>query len=199
MLADIGIAEGNVHRTLHALRFLELLDEEGHPTHNFEAIQVASPEEYQNLLEGLVRHAYSEVWASGVDPSHDQLDVINNHFRRYAPTSQRYRQVTLFLALCREAGIEVLDAPRDRSTRKPVAPSATKKVKSEKVPHVARDNIVVPAVSPPADLRTQYLQVLVDTVRHIGERGEVPPRDLLERIETLLGVAAPLSDRADSV
>ena len=134
-----------------------------------------------------MRKSYSEVFAL-VDPSKDQLEVINNHFRRYMPTSQRYRQVTLFLALCRAAGIQVLDAPRDRSTRKPVAGSKPKAPKAVAA-RVIRDNSDVPTSYESGNLRTQYLQALIETVRHMGSRGEVPPQDLLVRIEKLLDVS----------
>ena len=38
-----------------------------------------------------------------------------NAFEKYLPRSQHGRQVTLFLGLCREAGIPALDLPRRRS------------------------------------------------------------------------------------
>jgi hypothetical protein len=188
LLVDVGISEGNAHRVLHALRFLGLLDDDGHPTNNFEALQIASDEEYRELLAGFVRAAYAEVLAI-VDPSRDQLDTITNHFRRYLPTSQRGRQVTLFLGLCREAGIPLLDAPRERRTRRPIVgtvPRRGEKRAGDQVPSTPRAKTVSAAIAPIGDLRTQYVQSLLEAVRHIGARGEVPPTDLLDRIEKLL-------------
>ena len=189
LLVDVGISEGNAHRVLHALRFLSLTDEEGRPSPNFEALQIASDDEYHELLAGFLRAAYADVLAI-VDPSRDQLDTIINHFRRYLPTSQRNRQVTLFLGLCREAGIPVLDAPRERSTRKPIGGALARrgnKATGDKVPTTPAANKVGVAPVPAGDLRTQYVQSLVETVRHMGARGEIPSDELLNRIERLLG------------
>jgi hypothetical protein len=71
-----------------------------------------------------VRNAYVDVFKR-VDPTKDSQTMIEGAFRRYAPAAQRGRMVTLFLSLCREAGIQTLDTPRRRETKVPIA-SATR-------------------------------------------------------------------------
>ena len=69
-------------------------------------------------LPHLIREAYSEVF-DVVDPAQDSQDRILNVFRRYTPASQRNRMVIFFLGMCREAGIETLDVPRQRTMSEP--------------------------------------------------------------------------------
>ena len=113
-----GISEGTVSRVLVAIRFLGLVEEDGVPTQALRTINSATNEEYQTTLAGLMREAYAEVF-NVIDPAEDTHDRILNVFRRYTPASQRNRQVIFFLGMCREAGIPVLDTPRQRRMAEP--------------------------------------------------------------------------------
>lgn len=117
-LRDAGVSEGTLGRTLFALRFLGLIDEEGVPSQALQSIHISSDEEYRSILSGRIREAYSEVF-NVVDPTEDSQDRILNVFRRYTPASQRSRMVIFFLGMCREAGIPTLDVPRQRSMQQP--------------------------------------------------------------------------------
>jgi hypothetical protein len=112
-LIDAGIAESLVQRVVFGLRSLKLIENDS-PTPALRAISTSTDEEYQEILTGLIRDAYSDVFAV-VDPAVDDQDRILNVFRRYSPASQRGRMVSFFLGMCREAGIPTLDAPRQRS------------------------------------------------------------------------------------
>lgn len=112
-LRDAGIPEGTVARTLSGLRFLGLIDEKGNPNQALGSIHTSTDEEYRDILSGLIREAYSEVFAV-IDPAEDNQERILNVFRRYTPASQRQRMVVFFLGMCREAGIPTLDVPRQR-------------------------------------------------------------------------------------
>jgi hypothetical protein len=117
-LRDAGIPEGTLSRTLFALRFLGLTKESGELTEAMKAIGTSTDEEYRATLSGLIRDAYSEVFAV-IDPADDSQDRIINFFRRYTPGSQRARMVIFFLGMCREAGIPTLDVPKARSMGAP--------------------------------------------------------------------------------
>lgn len=119
-LRDAGVSEGTVGRTLSAMRFLGLINDEAAPTQALRSIHTATDEEYQSILGGLVREAYAEVF-NVIDPAEDSQDRILNVFRRYTPASQRSRMVIFFLGMCREAGIPTLDVPRQRSMQGPRA------------------------------------------------------------------------------
>jgi hypothetical protein len=114
-------------RVREGLRFLGMIDADGRPTDTLRAISAATDEEYRELLASAIRRAYEDDFTR-IDPGQDTSSRIANAFRRYQPRSQTQRMVMLFLGLCREAGISVLDAPRDRQMqprepRRPGRPS----------------------------------------------------------------------------
>jgi hypothetical protein len=109
-----GVPEGAIYRVVGAMRFLGLADEEGRPSDALRALAAAPEEQYRELLEGIVREAYREDFER-VNPAEDSQAQIVRAFQPYQPRSQTNRMVILFLALCREAGIQVLDAPRERA------------------------------------------------------------------------------------
>lgn len=103
-------------RVTEALRFLNLTTETNAPTEALKALAAAPDAEYKAILEGVVRDSYKDDFAR-VDPSQDSQAQIIDAFKPYEPRSQTARMVMLFLGLCREADIEVLDAPRQRTMK----------------------------------------------------------------------------------
>ena len=134
-LRDSGIPEGTVNRTLSAARFVGLITEGGIPMQPLRAIHTSTDEEYRSIVAGLVREAYTDVFAV-LDPAEDGQDRIANFFRRYTPASQRARMVMFFLGLCREAGIATLDTPRQRTmgAAKPSRPVSPRTVSGTATP-----------------------------------------------------------------
>ena len=113
-LTRIGIPEGNAPRTLAALRFLNLVNDEGWRTQSLDRLGQASTDEYPEALAEIVREAYAPVFTV-VDPAEDSEIALNDAFRHYQPQAQRGRMVTLFLGLCREAGIIPGGPPRRKT------------------------------------------------------------------------------------
>ena len=111
-----GMPDSVFGRVTQALRFLGLIHEDGRPTDVLHSISGAPEAEYRKLLEGSIREAYREDFGK-IDPSEDAQPRIIDAFMPYQPRSQTTRMVMLFLGLCREAGIPVLDAPRERSMK----------------------------------------------------------------------------------
>ena len=113
-----GIPEAMAYRVVQALRFLNLIHEDGRPTDMFKALAASTDTQYRELLEKVVREAYRNMF-DVIDPGQDPQARIIDAFRRYQPRSQTTRMVMLFLGLCREAGIPVLDMPRERRMKEP--------------------------------------------------------------------------------
>jgi hypothetical protein len=124
-LRDAGVPEGTVGRTLFALRFLDLITNDGQPSQALRSIHTSTDEEYRTILSGLIREAYTDVF-NVVDPAEDSQASILNVFRRFTPASQRNRMVIFFLGMCREAGIPTLDVPRQRAMSEPRPASRTR-------------------------------------------------------------------------
>lgn len=104
-LEQIGIASTMAPRTLAALKFLGLIDEEsGKTTEAFDRIKRASTEEYPGQLAEVVQAAYLPVF-SIVNPAEDGDVALADAFRRFEPANQRGKMVSLFRGLCMEAGI----------------------------------------------------------------------------------------------
>jgi hypothetical protein len=108
-----GIPEVVFGRVMQALRFLKLVTEDDCPTDTLVALSGATDTQYREILEKVVRDAYRREFQI-IDPATDNQPKIIDAFRPFQPRSQTERMVMLFLGLCREAGIPVLDAPRER-------------------------------------------------------------------------------------
>ncbi len=125
VLRRAGVHESLVRRTLKALRLLELIDENGHPTEQFKVLAKVRPDEYKDAFAGYLRSVYKDVFTY-TDPSDGDLDAIRNAFWGYKPPGQRETMVRLFLGLCAYAGL-IPEQKRERpapSPRKP-KPAAT--------------------------------------------------------------------------
>jgi len=111
-----GVAEGNSSRTIQALRFLDLIDEEGYLTENFKVLRNATSDEYPSVLGNILKEAYSSVFMV-LDPATANDDQLLNAFRFYEPRAQRQRMISLFKGLCREAQLITGSSEAPRRTR----------------------------------------------------------------------------------
>ena len=109
-----GISEIVIGRVRQALRFLDFIQEDDAPTDRLRAYAEAG--DARQILESAIRDAYRQDFKN-TDPEADGQETILRAFQPYKPRSQTARMVMLWLGLCREAGIPVRDAPRDRKMR----------------------------------------------------------------------------------
>lgn len=153
-LQESGMSDSDSFALLSALRFLNLIDEEGTPTPEFRSLQT-SGDEFKRNLEQVVRNAYSDLFA-WLDPAVDDREHIKNFFARsYSPATAE-KATAVFLDLCGEAGIplkvettkkqEVSAKPRKR----PAAP-----IREGETPPEFRETMEPPArnESPRFDVR----------------------------------------------
>src|SRR5438034_964097 len=82
-LLRLGIPVGSTGRTLQALRFLGLVDDEGHRTPQFDSLRLASDPEYPAALADVVRTAYAEVLTYIGDPATAKDGQLRDAFRPY--------------------------------------------------------------------------------------------------------------------
>lgn len=129
VLMRAGVSESLTPRTLQSLKLLDLIDDEGNPTEQFEALRLAREEEYQKTLAEFLRATYQEVFTY-VDPTTDSGSAIRDAFRTYEPRGQQGRMVTLFLGLAEAAGLASSGrengAGSTRSTKRSATPRAAR-------------------------------------------------------------------------
>lgn len=140
-LEQVGVSAGNAPRTLQALRFLGLINEEGKTTDSFGTIKRASTEEYPQALASVLYKVYGSVF-NLIDPNQDDEGVVEDAFRGFEPSGQRNRMITLYLGLCGEAGLisedkapKISTQPRRQAnktsqTPKPRRPKSTESARS---------------------------------------------------------------------
>ena len=114
-LEAIGITPGNISRTLQALNFLGLIEDDGSFTDRFDRLSQAGDAggEHRELLGEIIRSAYHKVFTI-VDPAQDTDISVHDAFRQFQPEAQRSRMVAFFLGMCEQAGIT---EPRGKERR----------------------------------------------------------------------------------
>lgn len=104
VLARAGVPDSLIPRTLQSLRILDLITEDGSASEALERIRLAPEAEYQQRLAEWLNAAYADALAF-VDPATDDETAIRDAFRKYVPTGQQSRMVTLFIGLFTAAGV----------------------------------------------------------------------------------------------
>lgn len=143
VLARAGVSDSLIPRTLYALQALELIGEDLNPTATLEAIRLAPEPELKKVLEGWIKGAYADVLMF-VNPSDDE-SAVRDAFRAYNPPGQQGRMVTLFLGLCRFAGMRA-DDQSNAAPRPAARKSASSVVAAKKPSTTAGANKAQPAM-----------------------------------------------------
>lgn len=128
-LISIGINEGMINRTLRALEFLGFRNPDGTATNLLDRYKVLGDEDARALLLEAIRTAYEPIFHA-VDPTTDDRRKVEVAFRGREPSGQWGRMVTLFLGLCSEAGMSVLDTPSKRPGGRDLKPPRTPRVRA---------------------------------------------------------------------
>lgn len=124
-MVRVGITEGNANRTIAALEYLGLVNEDGKPTDTWKAIATSTTNDYPKVLEGILRNSYPSIFELHHNPA-DATDIeIGNAFTKSEPLNQRDRMVSLFRGLCQEAGL-IAGEPLTRERRSVTKPAPSK-------------------------------------------------------------------------
>jgi hypothetical protein len=131
VLVRAGVSDSLIPRVMQALQTLDLIDDIGNPTETMEALRRAPEPEYKNQLAAWINAAYADVMLF-VNASDDET-AIRDAFRGYNPVGQQSRMVSLFMGLCRAAGMRTDDQsnakprPLARRSAAPTGVSAVRK------------------------------------------------------------------------
>lgn len=119
-----GITASNASRTIVALQYLGLIDEDNKTTDTWKAIATATTNDYPKVLEGILRSSYPSIFELHPNPAEATDIEIGDAFKKSEPLNQRDRMVSLFRGLCQEAGLiagEPLTRERRTATKQKVA------------------------------------------------------------------------------
>lgn len=103
-LGAVGVPNSMVSTTMRSLKFLGFVDDNGKQLPALHQLSIATSDDYQEVLGGIVKSAYSDVFRI-VDPAKHDFEKVSDAFRPYSPQKQRLKMVRLFLGLCGEAGL----------------------------------------------------------------------------------------------
>jgi hypothetical protein len=106
-LEKLNVASNNEYALLSALKFLDVVDERGKPTHAYRLLQTT--DRFEPTLRHLVETAYKPVFDAGAD-GWTQEDLVN-FFRVSSSASQAKNAARFFYAVCQLAKLNQGDAP----------------------------------------------------------------------------------------
>lgn len=112
-LMAVGLSEGNIPRVISALKFLNIINDDGTVTDLGESLHLASEEEWPAVLQDALRTSYADIFRV-VNPEAAPRQAVRDAFRPMKPTGQQERMTTLFLGLCVMASMDVQDRPTQR-------------------------------------------------------------------------------------
>lgn len=129
-LQRIGITGSLAPRTVQALKLLDLIDDSGKPTEQFEVLRKAPSDAVGTELAALLREVYRPVFEV-VDATTATVPQIEDAFRQFTPPGQRSRMVTLFTGLMAYAGMIQTPAKQKPGPRPSTSP--TRRVAEKKI------------------------------------------------------------------
>ncbi|MCW5887505.1 MAG: DUF5343 domain-containing protein [Anaerolineales bacterium] len=129
----LGVSEGNASRTVAAMQFLGLVDDQYKQTDKIKELARAATNEYPNVLERILRESYSRVFEL-VDPAKADQEKILDAFRGTKPASQWQRAAQLFYGLCEEAGLVMATQSKSNRGKKQNLQSSTRPIEQFKRP-----------------------------------------------------------------
>ena len=128
-LTQIGVSDSVLPRVWSTLEFLGLITEDGTALEPFRNLRYASEEEYQEIFQGILRSAYSQIFSAfNVEDLDDR--ALDNAFKPYSPGGQRSRMVVLFVGLCGKAEFNMTVKLKER---KPEVKTGANRVKAAKI------------------------------------------------------------------
>lgn len=193
-LERLGVSESIRPRTLQALKLLDLTDEDGNLTPEFQGLRKVPTPEFLPSLATMLRATYAEVFAI-VDPSNATFQQVHDAFRGFSPAGQIDRMVWLFLGLLeftqqwpnlpsrtgsKGAGDTCAKAARTATSER----SARRRPKPPSTPPPSLTP--PPANEPPSDMRRAYFDLLIKK----AEATDDADPELLDRIERLVGIGS---------
>lgn len=122
-----NVAGGDQVKILRALRFFDLINDEGEPTIGFHAIAALQPAEAELAWADLIRHAYPYLF-EGFDLQKATQGQIEERFRERGIKGDTVRKaVAFFIGIARAAGLPLSPYFKGTKKRGPSGPRGPRK------------------------------------------------------------------------
>jgi len=201
-LIRAGVPESLARRTVQSLRLLDLVDDDGKPTAQFEALRQARGEdEFQARMQEWIRGAYADV-LQYVDPSTDSYDRVVEAFRTFEPHGQRRSMASLLVGLWRRAGLPTEAIGVGGASTEDSARAPRKRTQAKKIGSVSRSASVAKSStrsqSQQSDSTSELPPGLVGLLQQIPKGGKpwtLETRSaFLEAFTAVLNFTVPVGD-----
>lgn len=115
-LMQLGINDTMIPRTLRTLEFLGLIEKDGSSTSTLDQFIVSDEDGAKAILREAIQTSYAMIFRAAHPETEDRPKVFNA-FKVMKPQGQWDRMTTLFLGLCRYAGMAVKEPPPNRAAK----------------------------------------------------------------------------------
>lgn len=197
-LVRAGVPESLARRTFQSLVALELLNEDGTPTEQFQDFRsTRGDDEYRTRLEAWLHGVYADV-LQYANPSSDSHERVTEAFRTYEPAGQRRAMGALLLGLWRYAGLPIAGGEPNSPPRRKTAPTQRRGPK-KLAHHKTKDTNTRPTPhGSGVGLETDLPAGLVGLLHQIppGGRSWTSQRrdDFLKAFQAVLDFSVPVDD-----
>ncbi|GGD15540.1 DUF5343 domain-containing protein [Nocardioides daphniae] len=187
-----GNASGSlVAQVRGSMRFLDLIDEEKHPTDLLKTITEASEDERKQYLKMIFEEKYADALALSKNATAGQLAEVFRDRGLSGATVQK--AITFFLGMADDVGVEL--SPHFKKGRVAASNGGSRKRRAAKTAPAAptpapTPHVVEPKVSSVEAQKAAYVNMLMDLATKDNADAN-SQQTLLDRIEKALGIGAP--------
>lgn len=183
-----GNASGSlVAQVRGTLRYLELIDEDKHPTDLLKTLAEAEEAERKQYLKMIFEEKYADALALSKNATAGQLAEVFRNRGLSGATVQK--AITFFLGMAEDVGVEL--SPHFKKGRVAASNGSTRRRRSSKpaaepIP-VAQPLVQQPRVSTEAEQKAKYIEMLMELAKRDDADSDFQ-QALLDRIEKALGI-----------
>lgn len=135
---------------INTLRWLQLIDDEGHPSSELSSLVKGGEDEFAENLNPIIRGAYDLLSDGSIDIKKGTASQLEKRFREYGNSgSILIKAIAFFLAASKEAGIEL--SPHFKTPAKPKGSGVGKRRAKKAVSNHTEQNLQPVDPTPPAD------------------------------------------------
>jgi len=185
-----GNASGSlVAQVRGTLRYLDLIDEDKHPTDLLKTIVDADEGELKQYLKMIFEEKYANALGLSKNATAGQLADVFRDRGLSGATVQK--AITFFLGMAEDVGVEL--SPHFKKGRVSAGNGTTRRRRTTKAEPAPQPTAVVHhKPTPEAEQKAKYIDMLMELAKKDGTDVGAQ-KDLLDRIEKALGIASATS------